>query len=253
MFYIKKCFLHAVSFLRVLFFNILDGSSCLICKQRIFSQVPICPYCIKKIFYKPLAHKLALPYLYCSQCSTLLISEHALCFSCRETSIKEKHPIDRMFFLYPYIKEYVDIVLYWKNENIRSLSPFFATLIAKFIKHTPILREYTIVPVPPRPKKLKERGWDQMEDISTFLKFYHHLPISRILARRDGHSQKGLSKMERELNLIEKFYVKKRVRVPKKVIILDDVITTGTTIKICTSLLKKRGAIDVIPLLLFSN
>jgi len=241
----------------MLFSNILDVSSCLICEKRIFSATPICSSCIKKIFYKPLAHKLALPQHYCSKCSALLISEHTLCFSCKEL-IKEKNPIknnpiNRSFFLYPYIKEYVDIVLYWKNENIRTLSPFFAFLIAKFIKKHPIFQEYAIIPVPPRPKKLKVLGWDHMEDISTFLECYYHLPILRVLARNDGHTQKGLSKKERELNVIGQFYIKKGAKIPKKAIILDDVITTGSTITMCASLLKKEGAIDVIPLLLFSN
>jgi len=241
----------------MLFSNILDVSSCLICKKRIFSSIPICSSCIKKIFYKPLAHKLALPKHYCSRCSALLISEHILCFPCKEL-IKENNGIknnliNRSFFLYPYIKEYVDIVLYWKNEGMRSLSPFFAFFIARFIKKNPILQGYTIVPVPPRPKKLKLLGWDHIEDISTFLECYYHLPVLRVLARHDGHTQKGLSKKERELNMIGQFYIKKGAKLPKKAIILDDVITTGATIKTCISILKKGGVIDVIPLLLFSN
>jgi len=134
---------------------------------------------------------------------------------------------------------------------MRALALLFASIIKEFIKNNPELEGLPIVPVPSRPKKIKTKGWDQIEDICFYLEDV--VPIKHILLRSDGHSQKGLSKIERQVNMIDKIHIKHGINVPKKVIILDDVITTGATIEVCKQCLKNAGVQEVLTLVLFFN
>jgi len=226
------------------------------------------------LFFEPLEHKMTVPDEYCTCCSRRLISENELCISCkRELEINatskntEIAPQTNRVFLFPYIGKYIDVVLTWKNEDVRELSALFAKLIARYIEETPSLQGLPIVPVPPRPHKLKTKGWDQLEDICSLLEVMYGVKIARLLARKDGHTQKGLSKNERDKNIKGKFYLKNRVlkrlekdkgickenSVYKKLILLDDVITTGATMNACTQTLKNAGCKEIIKLVLFFN
>ncbi|MGP1437632.1 MAG: ComF family protein [Treponema sp.] len=186
---------------------------------------------------------------YCFCCGIPLVSEKEFCTTCK-SKIGE-YSGKQQFLIYPYINSYTNIVLYWKNENIRSLSLLFARIISQFIKGNPELIGVPIVPVPPRPNKIKTKGWDQIEDICFYLE--DSFPIKRILTRSDGHSQKGLSKKERKVNMIDKIHIKRGTLIPKKVIILDDVITTGSTIEVCKKCLMEAGCQQVLTLILFFN
>ena len=235
----------------VIFYSaFLSKQTCLVCKKQLFSFIPICKDCSDEMFYKPINDRNLRKDKYCCYCSIPLVSEKECCQRCR-TNLNDGIAIEKQFLLYPYINNYTNIILYWKNENIRSLSLLFASIIKKLIKDNPELKDISIVPVPPRPKKIKTKGWDQIEDICFYLE--DSIPIKRILTRNDGHSQKGLSKAERNVNMQDKIHIKSKVSIPKKVIILDDVITTGATIEACKQCLKEAGCQEVLTLVLFFN
>ena len=242
-FFIYRC-------LVVFYSAFLSNQTCLICKKGIFSFFPICKDCISVMFYSVLKDRILHKDRYCAHCGISLVSEKECCTKCR-AKLNNGENLEKQFLLYPYINKYTNIVLYWKNENIRSLSYLFASIIKQFIKNNPYLYGIPIVPVPPRPKKIRTKGWDQIEDICFYLEDF--VPIRRILTRNDGHSQKGLSKEMRNINMVDKIHIKPRVSIPKKVIILDDVITTGATIEVCKQCLKNAGCQQVLTLVLFFN
>ena len=241
--FIRECLIYFYS-------AFLSCQKCLVCKKQIFSFLPICKNCLNELFYKPLEDRILQKEAYCSNCGIPLISEKGCCTKCRVKANADMS-IEKKFLLYPYINKYTNVVLYWKNENIRGLSSVFAFIIKEFIKNNSELVGIPIVPVPPRPKKIKTKGWDQIEDICFYLEDF--IPIKRILTRSDGHSQKGLSKKMRNINMIDKIHIKTGVSVPQKVIILDDVITTGATIEACKECLKNAGCQEVLTLILFFN
>lgn len=241
--FMRKCLIYFYSVF-------LSCQTCMVCKKQLFSFLPICKNCLEEMFYLPLRKRFLCKEAYCIHCGIPLISEKGCCTKCR-AKLNENKLVEKQFLLYPYINKYTNIVLYWKNENVRTLASVFASIIEEFIKNTPELKGVPIVPVPPRPKKLKTKGWDQIEDICFYLG--KTIPIKRILNRSDGHSQKGLSKKMRSMNMIDKIRIKHSVRIPKKVIILDDVITTGTTIEVCKQCLIEAGCEEVLTLILFFN
>ena len=105
-----------------------------------------------------------------------------------------------------------------------------------------------IVPVPLHPKRLKQRGFNQALLLAKIFfpdqkdKIYPAL----MERRRWTEPQTSLKGKERRKNLKNAFVVKDRIRVEgKKILIVDDVFTTGTTVDECARTLKQAGAEDV--------
>lgn len=189
----------------------------------------------------------------CKKCGRELISEKNYCIECRENMILQN--IDFCFPLHSYLLSEKEILHKWKNESIRIFSFFFATILAKTIlsnfPNTPI------VPIPPRPNKIKKKGWDQIDDLVFYLKQYKEIKILRILKRETNIQQKKLNRNQRlshkaNVYKINYNYINKKFIIPQKVILLDDIITTGATLESCGELLKKLGIKEVFAITLYS-
>ena len=93
-----------------------------------------------------------------------------------------------------------------------------------------------------------EYGVDQARELATALSALSGIPCRRLLTRNIGHrpSQKGLSAEERVRNAKKVFRLCKGVELRgKRVILVDDIITTGATAAACVRLLHRVGALEV--------
>ena len=127
-------------------------------------------------------------------------------------------------------------------------------------KECPLLDANMIVPVPLHQRRLSERGFNQSEKIAKHLGRKLSIPTnSKVLQRvRDTHTQRALSADERTQNLEGAFQVPESMINEvqgKKIIILDDIYTTGVTAISCAKALRKAGAkkIYVVTLLFAGN
>ncbi len=107
-----------------------------------------------------------------------------------------------------------------------------------------------IVPVPMTERARKERGYNQTELFAHYLgKAWGKEVFTGVIKRKDTGSQKTLGRREREENLTGCFHVSRRKEVKgKRVLILDDVMTTGATVGVLTDTLKRAGAAKVCAL-----
>ncbi len=250
---LKKFKLKSKSVIRNFYANIICPQTCIICKEKTFSGIPVCQNCITKELELPCDFQLKNPDKFCGNCGKLLISEKNFCTSCRTKIEKEDLSFyDKVFAIYPYQGMGGKILRQWKNQNVRSIAELFSASIFHFVNSKEELKNINIVPVPPRPKKLKTKGWDQIEDMACILESFYGINISRYLKREDGTSQKSLSKEKRKTNLKGKIHLKNNgIILPEKLIILDDVITTGATLNFCAQVLKDAGCKKVYCLCLF--
>ncbi len=99
-----------------------------------------------------------------------------------------------------------------------------------------------IVPVPPAPSRLRRRGFDPAGELAAALAERLELPLEPCLARRGGRRQVGRRRSER---LGQPPRIHATGTVPRSVLLLDDVLTTGATLTACAQALRAAGAARV--------
>lgn len=186
----------------------------------------------------------------CDYCGKPLISEIDRCLSCRNN---EQMAFDRAFVLFPYTGKYQRLLAAYKFSKNLALGNFFAEKIAQALSRFDLPEDIAIVPVPPRQGKIRASGWDQIEYLAHLLdkdKGGSELPpLHRCLKRLESKSQKELGRDNRKTNLRKRIVPVKQV--PQTAILIDDVMTTGSTLDACALALKEGGAKTVYGLCLF--
>ncbi len=121
-----------------------------------------------------------------------------------------------------------------------------------------ILRADMIVPVPIHKDRLNQRGFNQTEKIGKHLSKKMGIPVNgKILIReKQTHTQRALSSEERVQNMEGAFSLYDKHSYDKtkgkRIILLDDIYTTGATVNACAKILKDAGAEKIYVLTLLS-
>jgi ComF family protein len=160
--------------------------------------------------------------------------------------------LDRGILLFPYTGKYRRLLGAYKFGKTLGLGHFFAEQIRDVLKNRGDFFQgaAALVPVPPRPGKLRKNGWDQVEYLAKLLeKGAGALPVCRCLRRLPSRNQKTLNREDRKINLQGRIVPIRKA--PLQAIILDDVCTTGSTLDACAGALKAGGAEKVYGLCLF--
>jgi ComF family protein len=223
----KKIFLQAK--------NLLFPDACALCESALIGsdeiRVGLCGDCISSINSVPTDNGK------CIVCGKPLISEVETCLSCRDA----RHSYDRIWTLFPYTGKYRKLLTAYKFGKKLPLADFFAEKITELIKNEPLLENAVIVPVPPRPGKIKEAGWDQVDYLVKRLeKYLPEASVKRLLKRGKSKVQKQLNRSERLENLKGRITINGNA--PNTAVVIDDVITTGSTMGVCSTVLKEGGA-----------
>jgi Predicted amidophosphoribosyltransferases len=104
-----------------------------------------------------------------------------------------------------------------------------------------------IVPVPLHPARFRERGFNQAELLGKILGQRINLTLSRALERtRYTTTQTAFDRIDRMENLRGAFRLRKRIDVRGlQVLLVDDILTTGSTLSECARVLREAGALSV--------
>lgn len=142
------------------------------------------------------------------------------------------------------LKEAIHILKY---EKVKDLAGPMANILIKVLARPEVsfLQKYFFVPVPLFSKKEKERGFNQSELLGEKLaeKIKIKLFPDVLLKIKDTPAQMSLKRKEREKNLRGAFAVKdKKMVCGKNIVLLDDVMTTGATLRECAKVLRRAGA-----------
>ena len=150
-----------------------------------------------------------------------------------------------------------EIIHQFKYGRDRSLRSVLATLLQQALADprfaTESLREWILVPVPLYRGKKAERGFNQSHDLCLALSKRTGIQTVDCLARtRDTGSQAFLHRNERLKNLSKAFAMRRSLlRGPPdvkraKVLLVDDVLTTGSTTHECARVLKRDGGVEKV-------
>lgn len=136
----------------------------------------------------------------------------------------------------PYIK-----------ELSKPLSSLIITHLLNLNKLS-IFNNFSLIPVPLHKKKLKQRGFNQAEEIIKELSKILKIPFfNDVLVKiKQTPAQVELEKEEREKSIKGAFLCQKpEIIKKKKILLVDDIFTTGSTIEECAKVLKESGAKEV--------
>lgn len=121
-------------------------------------------------------------------------------------------------------------------------------------RFTPYLEDGLLVPVPLYWLRLKKRKFNQSEEIAISLSKQIGIPVVKVLTRnRNTQTQTRFSRSKRLENLHEAFNIRSRYQQyikGRSVILIDDVLTTGSTANECAKVLMEHGAFRVAVLTL---
>jgi ComF family protein len=111
-----------------------------------------------------------------------------------------------------------------------------------------LLEECSLVPVPLHPSRRRRRGFNQAAELATALSRRCGLPVADCLERTAGgarSSQVGRGREERLEALEGLIRVRPNLAVPLRALLVDDVVTTGSTLVACGGALEAAGVREV--------
>ncbi|MFN3780823.1 MAG: ComF family protein [Candidatus Kapaibacteriota bacterium] len=168
---------------------------------------------------------------------------------------KENNPFDYAFSLFDSgtNQEFLKIIHTLKYKKFKKIGTFLGTKLGKKIYENLSLLTYdidSIIPVPIHRIRQKERGFNQAEIIARAIGNVIDRPVNVDLVSRKLYtqSQTSLHLSERIKNVQNAFEINLNLSKIKSrnFILVDDVITSGSTLYFCAKLLKENGANKLI-------
>jgi ComF family protein len=133
---------------------------------------------------------------------------------------------------------------YYKYRFVKDLSGPLALLLAQALHNSHMIAPDMIIPVPLHPRRLRWRGFNQAEELAHALDL--RIPVKTDILRRVRYTTPQVAmknKVKRQKNLSGAFAVNDVSAVyGKKILLIDDVMTTGTTLTECATVLRSAGA-----------
>lgn len=141
------------------------------------------------------------------------------------------------------------LILKFKYESNYNVGYLLANFLIEIIRESEIDIDI-ICYIPMIRKDERKRGFNQCKLIANEIGYNLNIPVSNCIKKvKHTKEQKKLTKEERIKNLIGAFEVKSNEDIKnKRVLLIDDVMTTGATIGECTKILKKSGVKEIIVL-----
>lgn len=230
--------------------SVLFPAPCRICGQSLDTAmaIPFCRACIESLqqrLAEPLCHRCGRPIV-----STAVAggATQPLCHFCRGY----EYAFDLARSFGAYTPTMARAVLLLKYASVMPLGAWFAGTLAEIVSSNPDrFQADVLVPVPLDQGRKRERGYNQAELIAKPLARLLRIPFkSCLLVRtRPRPNQLRLTRRERWETVRGAYATEPGGRVDKlRVLLLDDVFTTGATLDACSKALKGAGAARVVGL-----
>ncbi|MEI9977287.1 MAG: ComF family protein [Ignavibacteriota bacterium] len=224
-------------------FSLFFPDNCRICSEplREVSRVPVCRKCLR--IPQPLDAE-----FYCVSCRTPFLNAFPLdgegrCGLCRAGL----RGFDAAYCFGSYEGTLRQLIHLYKYRQIQTLSRPLAELLLTAL---PLDECYDVVTaVPLHWRKKWQRGFNQSELLAQEIARHRGIPTVRALRRvRSTLTQAGLSNTERRKNVSAAFHCRRAAESlrGKSVLLIDDVMTTGSTAAACARALKRAGVDKVV-------
>ena len=221
--------------------NLIFPPSCVSCHETLpfDSREALCPHCRSR--YESEKRFL------CPECSFV----HRDC-TCMPPKVR-LHASEAIHLAEYFKEESVvrDMILTAKNGRHEYLYRFVASELAKLLESRVEIEDAIVTFVPRGAAKEAKHGVDQAKEAATRMAKILSCECVSLFYHKKNQEQKHLSVEERALNAKNAFTLlpkSKHLIRGRRVILYDDVMTSGSTASACASLLKQAGAAEVIVL-----
>ncbi|MCR5667034.1 MAG: ComF family protein [Eubacterium sp.] len=200
----------------------------------------ICPSCEKRL------QRVTEPY--CKICGKPIRDERMQeCSDCH----RRRHHYDEARGLWVYEGAVRDLISRFKYYGRRDYAVYIGNELAKAYGEWLVKRGVDlIIPIPLSKKRMNQREYNQAALIARQVALKTGIPYEEDLLKRRVETlpQKNLNSEERKKNLENAFFLSKNDVILNKVVLIDDIYTTGNTIDTAALVLKKSGACKVFAL-----
>lgn len=219
-------------------FDMLYPRRCPICSDIVMPKGElVCPECVGNIPYVNEPR--------CYRCGKELRDERAeYCYDCS----RHKMYYEKGVALFRYNSIMRRAMDGFKYKNRREYADFFVMEMTRIYGHE--MRAWkadAVIPIPIHKSRRRVRGYNQAELLAGPISEYLNVPLETetIIRIRKTKPQNKLNDKERQKNIEGAFKIGKNVVQLKKVILVDDIYTTGSTINACARLLVEAGVEQV--------
>ncbi len=228
--------------------SVIFPAPCRICEATLTtaSRIPVCSTCLNSL--KPLTG------VACQKCGRPFVSAVAtagprpLCHLCR----RDVYNFDLARSFAAYTDAMVRAIVLLKYHEVTPLGAWFAARLAELVaRDEEAFAADVVVPVPLHVSRLRERGYNQAELIARPLAKRLGLPLrSYLLVRTRPRPEKlKLTRQERWRTVRGAYAMRTEAKIDKlRVLLVDDVFTTGATLDSCARVLRKAGASRIVAL-----
>lgn len=227
-------------------FNLLFPDDCRLCAKPLtnISRIPVCPACLA--LPSPLVAD-----FFCRACRTPFadessLDERDLCTICRESAVN----FDAAYSFGSYDGTLRQLIHLFKYAKVESLALPLSRLLMRAL---PLDQRFDLViAVPMHWRKRWERGFNQAELLARPVAKRYGLKLAHELRRKTfTKSQASLTEAQRRANAASAFSVRHSHQIEgRRVLLIDDVFTTGATLRAAAGTLKRAGAAHVSALTL---
>ena len=230
--------------------ELLLPARCATCRAAVVDSAALCPQCSASLPW--------LPRDGCTLCQARLQATgptpadppRARCATCARRAT----PLDACWAAVAFDGEAERWIHRFKypGRGLRGLEPAPRAVVEQWVREScrwvPGPTPDLVVPVPLHPLRLRERGFNPAALLAREIARSRGVPVApRALRRvRDTPSQTGLGRRARRQNVVGAFEVRPRRELPPRVWLVDDVVTTGSTLEEAARTLRLRGVTEVI-------
>lgn len=215
------------------FLNTLFSPICLICGFSTHTASNLCQTCQQSL---PI-----LPH-HCQFCAQFLPSTTiSICGKCQQS----RPPFDKVYAIGPYAAGIKQLIRQLKFQQQLTAAEALGILLVHKIQTVWYQHQRLpdlILPIPLHVDRLKERGFNQAIEIARPIQKHCQLPmhVTGISRTKPTLAQSGLTYRQRQANMLQAFEINDDYS-GYSIALLDDVMTTGSTLRACSAALKQHG------------